>query len=212
MKYLFSRNLFILLVLFLLVFIFSCSNSGVDIETIAWEEDGSGYVQFSTNDLNNYFFGFLNPYVTTFQNSYSNTTFSLIRKSGSELAGYGGIFCYQDDDNHYIIFISGVGKYQIVKNIGGNYTVLTDPAWIVSDDLIQGYDQINEIAITRNNSTDQFTIIFNGGLDNITFTDTDLTSGSSGFYTYIADNSTGELFPYEANDVRFKITGPVVIP
>ena len=52
----------------------------------------------------------------------------------------------------------------------------------------------------------KFTIYINDS-NTYTFTNTDLTSGGSGFYTHIASEDN-EQFPSAPNDTRFKITVP----
>lgn len=209
MKHSIKGKLLIVLIVFLTALIFSCGE-GIVRETIKWEEDGSGYIQYSTNDEDYYNNGYFKPYMSTEQTPYSGTTFSLIRKNGSIYAGYGGVVCYQNNSNFYRILINGNGKYLISKKINGTYSDIT-LGWIESGQILTVYDQVNEIEIVRNDLTNIFTININGGPD-ITFEGTELTFGSSGFYTSIGNSYTGEIFPYEANDVRFKITGPTPIP
>ena len=209
MKFRIKRNLHISIIIVLLGFILSC-NEGIPRETIKWEEDGNGYIQYSTNDEDKFYTWSISTYLATDQADYSGTTFSFVRKNGPLGAPYGGVFCFQDSNNYYRILINGNGKYQIVSKVSGNFTYIT-PDWIDSADLLTGYNQINEIEIIRNTGTSDFTININGVLNEF-YNNTDFDSGTSGFYTYILSNYTGEYFPYEANDTRFKITAPVAVP
>ena len=181
------------------------------IQTILWAEDGNGYIQFSTNDEDNFLTGFFKHYPTTAKNPYTDATFTIIRKSGSLTTGYGGVFCYQDGNNFYRFLINGNGSYAIAKKITGSYIAIQ--GWTASPDILTGYDQLNVIDIQRNDITDEFTILINGGTP-INFTDPDLQSGSSGFYSYIINNDNGEYFPVDANDTRYKLTtaAPITIP
>lgn len=205
-----SKSILVLFII-IMVFTFSCDNGSTTpapvIETILWESDGYGYIQYSTNDEANYGIGKYNYYPTSDQLPHSNTTYYLIRKSGSMGAGYGGIFCYNDSSNFYRFLISGYGSYKISEKIDGTYTTLQD--WIFSADILTGYDQLNKIEITRDGSG-IFSIIINDNLTD-TFNPNGTDSGFSGFYTYIS-TSDNELFPDEANDTRFKMTVPVSIP
>jgi len=209
MKHSIKRNLFIMLCILLVGFILSC-NEGIPRETIKWEEDGNGYIQYSTNDEDKFYTWSISTYLATEQADYSGTTFSFVRKNGPLDAPYGGVFCFQDSNNYYRILINGSGQYHIVSKKSGSFNYIT-PDWVDSDDLLTGYNQINEIEIVRNTVSSDFTINING-ISNKTYNDTDFDSGTSGFYTYILSNQSGEYFPYEANDTRFKITAPDPVP
>jgi len=178
------------LVVLFLTLVLSCTDIVVD--TISWEDDGSGYIQYSTNNGNLFNTGHLKSYISTYEGTYDTTTFFLKKVSGSRAAGYGVVVCYQDDDNYYRILINGYGRYHISRMFGGVYNTLT--TWTDSADILKGNNAINKIGVVRDDPTNIFTVAINDGL-NINFTDSNLTSGSSG-----------------SNDTRFKITAPVAVP
>ncbi|NOX65801.1 MAG: hypothetical protein GXO85_08370 [Chlorobi bacterium] len=202
-----KKLLYFFIIVILIIISFSCTNeSGLKktVKTVSWEDDGNGYIQFSTNDvtkcgIENYFHSSSDD-----QDPFTSATFYLIHKSGYESAEYGAIFCYNDIDNYYKILIINSGKYFVSEEYNGSSTNV-DTGWISTSNLKTGYDKINKINITRD-SNGKFTIYINDA-NTYSFTNTDLTGGSNGFYSR-TDSKENENFPDIPDDTRFKITIP----
>lgn len=183
------------------------SNSSPSIQTIQWQLDGNGFVQFSTNDSQYYAYSFWNTYSQTSQTTMSTVTAAVKKQSGNAGSGYGIVFCYQDNNNFYRILIETSGHYLVSARVGGTYSTIIP--WTASANLNSGFGAENSISVTQL-SAHYFAINFNGTQET-TFSDGNFTGGRSGFYSYISDQ-THENFPYTPSDARFKMSSPVTYP
>jgi len=163
------------------------------IKTINYEYNDDGELQFYTNDYNNmdYLFYYFNQDPKPFV-SYK---FKTKKVSGNDLAGYGILFCYQDDSNYYRLLISSSGQYAISKFINGEFYVISE--WEDSKYLNIGFDTYNTVMILKVGT--MFFVKFND-MDELKFTDNSLSSGEIAFAVYVSDE---EDFPQIPADTRF---------
>ncbi len=179
-----------------------------ELETIEWESDGDGFIQFSTNDpqWHNYWFTVIyNQVIPTF----TTLTAELKRVSGYYYALYGINFCSQDFDNYYELIIDIDGGFSVYKQINSSWIPLIN--WTYSLDLIKGYNQINKIKIDRDGSGN-FSITFNDAIaPSATFTDTSFPGGSLGMVCNI-DTENNEDFPTISNNTKYRFLEPASIP
>jgi len=208
---------FTALFLFLITACLSCSGGGSDaapasptpaIQTISWQPDADGFLQYSTNDTALYssHHGHAN---NTIQNTMTYVEAQVKRVSGYSGAGYGIAFCYQSSSNSYGVIITTTGRYLIVKIVSGIYSYYVSGSWTTtqlsswptSSNLITGFDTINDIKVV-NNGSGNFDLYFNDVLET-SFADSTFTGGDSGYGVFISDSSR-ENFPATPSDVRFK--------
>ncbi len=181
-----------------------CSGRGGDdpvdppVKTISWEDDGTGFIQYYTNDLNN----LGTDKIYTYNTSVTMNTFKAQCKknSGQSGQGYGFFFCFQDTDNFYRILITTEGKYNIYKKVGDSLFCIKD--WDASLSLNTGYKTPNTIEISRSDNT--FSIYFNDKFET-TFIDASFSGGKYGFFVAIGTTEAMEIFPKTPVDVRFKL-------
>ena len=183
-------------------------------ETIAWQTDGNGFLQYKTNDTDKYGYGEFISISTS--NSVVPTkypggtvTANIKRMTGAAGYGYGIMFCFQDSKNYYLFLVSENGGYTVYKMVAGTYTKILGWASATTA-FYQGYGIENTISVYQE-AANTYDLSVNGKYIN-SFTDADLAnSGYAGFYVSIA-NSTYENFPTISEDVRFKLTAPVTAP
>ncbi len=177
--------------------------------TIDWAADGTGFIQYSTNDTGFLNMAFVKLYPDTAETPMTTVTVSCKKISGAATTGYGVVFCAQDASNYYRVMIHTNGRYRVMKTIGGVDQLGTD--WTDTSYLATGYDAVNQISITKASGSN-FQISFNG-TQVYTYTDpaASFSGGQAGFFVYIGDGQT-EYLAYNPVDVRFQMTAPVVIP
>ena len=203
-----KKSIFYFLVILTVFLTFSCKQEPTG-DTIAWENDGTGFLQYSTNDTAYYGLIRVTYYISAEQDPYLDATFNLVRKSGAIAAEYGVVLCYQDSNNFYRVLIrSSDGNYLVTSKVGGVYSNIQD--WEHSINIETGYDMVNKIRVARDDPSDTFTIYFND-IETFSFPHSSLKDGTIGFYTAIS-SSTYENFPDEPNDTRFQITLPDPLP
>jgi hypothetical protein len=178
------------------------------VQRILWQNDGAGFIQFSTNDTNDCGHLFTHAISSPFT-PMSSVEMQVKKMSGSSHNAYGIVFCDQDDDNFYSIGITVNGYYIILKkvagtsyyNIGGSTWYSTNPSWPISSHLNTGFDTANNIKVI-NNGSGNFDLYFNG-IWEISFTDSTFTGGYNGYASSISSVSR-ESFPTPA-DVRARL-------
>jgi hypothetical protein len=214
MQNIFRLSGIILVAIVLLASCSSTSNNTPATETIAWQVDGNGFIQYRTNDTAEYGYGYYISVSTSSQGipaSYPGGTVTAIveKMSGSANYGYGIIFCYQDTNNYYRFLISENGGFQFDKKVAGTYTILSD--WASSSNINQGYGIQNTISVNQTAAGTFAFYINNMTVPVLTCSDSSFNSGYAGYYIAIGP-STSENFPTVAADVRFKLTAPVISP
>ncbi len=208
----FYRSTLILVFFMLLV---SCGDSynqtiissNKPIETIFWQLDGKGNIQFYTNDSKYYDYIFWNSYSQTDEALMSTVTATVIKQSGSLRGGYGIIFCYQDNNNFYRLLIDAAGQYSVYSRVTGTYNVIIP--WSDSAHLNSGVGVANEISVTQV-SSNNFSVKFNGTQEAL-FSDGNFSGGKAGFSAYV-ETQADENFPNTPEDIRFKLSLPVAYP
>jgi hypothetical protein len=175
--------------------------------TIEWQTDGDGFDQYSTNDP-----GLLNtihydPRPEENEVTMTTVTATVKKVSGSSVDGFGIVFCYQNDNNHYCLLISASGYYKVMKIVGGALTVLVDRTF--STDLDTGWGVPNDISVTQA-PVGTFTVKFNGN-PIPPFTDGSFLGGLAGPCIGIG-LPPHERFPGVPADARFQMLAPVLYP
>ena len=176
------------------------------IQTIAWEPDGNGFVQYLTNDAQYYGSSNFITYSQTNEPQMSTVAAVVEKKSGSPSSSYGIVFCLQDNDNLYLLLITTNGYYCVYEKVGGMYSAIIP--WTVSPLLKHGVRVENEISVTEQ-TLNHFTVYFNGSFET-TFSDGNFPGGTAGFYASVSP--TTEHFPSTPEDVRCKLSSPVAYP
>jgi hypothetical protein len=213
--------IFTALFLFLITACLSCSSGKDDaaatstdptIQTIAWQQDTDGFLQYSTNDTALYS---SHQWHTnnTIQTTMTSVEAQVKRISGYSGAGYGIAFCYQSSSDSYGIIITTTGHYLIIKKVSGvssyyvsgSWTTTQPSSWPSSSNLNTGLDTINDIKVI-NAGGGNFNLYFNSAWET-SFTDSTFTGGDSGYGVFISDSSH-ENFPTTPSDVRFKQIDP----
>ncbi len=178
------------------------------IQTIKWQLDGNGFVQFFTNDSQYYNYSFWDTYTQTNESQMTTVTATVKKQSGSSSSGYGIIFCSQDSNNFYRLLITTTGHYCVYAKVGGTYSAIIPWTSVPSSHLNNGVGVENEISVTQQ-TLNNFTVYFNGNLET-TFSNTSFSGGKAGFCASVSP--TTENFPYVPEDVRFKLSSPVAYP
>ncbi len=176
--------------------------------TIEWQTDGDVFDQYSTNDP-----GLLNtihydPRPEENEVTMTTVTATVKKMSGSSVDGFGIVFCYQNENNHYCLLISASGYYKVMKIVGGAETVLVARTFSTYLDT-SGWGVPNDISVTRAPGG-VFTVKFNGN-DVTTFTDVSFQGGLAGPCIGIG-SPPHERFPGVPADARFKMLEPFVYP
>lgn len=202
--------LFGLLLLGFIISNFGCSKSGG--ETIRWQDDGAGFIQFYTNQKTNYGKSFWRSHYPIVSPMVTVTT-EVKKISGYSGSGYGIVFCYQDNYNFYRLLITNDGRYTVIVKHGNSQkstdTTLVPWPLTPSANLNTGYNVLNTIQITQS-SPANFNISFNGTLE-VSFIDDTLEGGKYGYFVYVGPTGS-ENFPSQPVDVRFNQTNPIPTP
>jgi hypothetical protein len=185
------------------------------LETIAWQNDGNGFVQYKTNDFKALGARLYQDVPSSYQSGPGGTvTVNIQKLSGDVTAPYGLLFGYQDSSNFYRLLVSAEkGSYRIDKKVNGVYTEIRD--WRYDSQILWGLQSgttVQSMSITQPSST-YYTLKFNNSpYVNDSFYDSSLpTSGWAGYYFVVGD-SLSENFPLDSEDMRFQMTAPVVAP
>jgi len=245
LKHFIKNNFFysILIIVFLIIPLISCPESGeesddteggtssssssqINVNTVIWEKDQNGYLQFSTNDSR-----FVDSDGSTIWkmgqleiNQYDDTfVFEAVcnKLQGTGEGGYGITFCMQDINNFIVVMIRKTGSYCVIKRyltLNQNTNTLEEKRefiidWTFTSALIQGNNQNNKIKVSYlGNRT--FKITFNDIEENppITFEENENKTplfNMGGKLGYLIVISPKEQFPDTPVDVRFFQNIPV---
>jgi len=176
--------------------------------TIEWEPDGFGFVQFSTDDPQYLDTRQYLPLTEESQSPMTTVTATVKKMSGYSKAGFGIVYCYQDENNFYLLEITTEGKFKVRKKVGGTDTDLIP--WTTSTYLTSGFGVENDIGVTQD-PVGTFSVTLNGTADVATFDDPSFTGGLAGPFVRIRSGAY-EKFPGVPVDCRFKILEPVAYP
>lgn len=189
------------------------ADNNLPVETRWWLDDGSGFVQFYTNDLDMCEHGYWARYDEPNEIPMSTVVTQVKKVSGNSMFGFGILFCIQDTSseihNYYRLLIYTDGYYQLSKMVNDTFSIIPDsnnPVWDLQDyvfcqSLNIGYNANNTIMVVQI-EPGSFEIYFNSDKA-ATFSDNSYTGGMYGFYTAVGLPSE-ENFPNTPVDVRFK--------
>ena len=187
-----------------LLVIVSCDLT--EIVTIEWQEDDTGFRQFSTNDVTKWGKNFI--YVVHPMTDVAEV--QIKKMSGYYKQGFGLVFCYQDSDNYYKLLIDVVGDYIVYQvEEGVSIPVISLSS---SERLNTGYDMINTVMIQHDSGDPKRTydIYFNGYWVADFKLEPYPPNGSVGYYASVAEDIY-EYFPYVPVDVRYKLLQPLPV-
>jgi hypothetical protein len=177
------------------------ADTNLKIETIEWERDENGLIQFYTNDPAHY-----DTYYWTFFTSNINKPgtyqVELKRISGSWNYGYGIVFGAADDnfDQFYCVLISADGYFRVDKD---DVTWTEMQGWVTDSAVITGFGQTNTIKVIY--SGNQFIIYIND--IEVYISDTDSAPFGNRFGLWVQIGLEGsESFPDTPVDIRFRQT------
>jgi len=216
------RQVLILPLLLFIIFLFSgcptpSTNTDLPVVSASWTTYDS-WRRFYTNDIDDLGISYMSSISTTADNFPIEVQMKKI--TGSADYGYGVLFCKQINGSMYRVMLSTHGYYNIwEKDSSGNYTAISDngsvtspSSWVYSSAINTGYEAVNTVIISY--ADPNYSLKINGttmeSFDR-TAESVDLTTGVSGFYVSVGDN-TNEKFPNTPVDVRFKMIAPVAFP
>ncbi len=185
----------------------------IPTETILWEPDGSGFIQFYTNDPQYYDYLFW----ATISGSYMGTTgdeciVQTKKISGYAYGSYGIVFSYYDSNNFFVLLITTQGSYAIYQIYAGDPYELQ--GWTSSGYLYTGYNTINTLKTIyyyNLGGYDYQDLYLNGNNIGSIYNSPGTLDGYVGFFASVTGSSY-ENFPSVPVDVRFKMTSPVIVP
>lgn len=182
---------------------------GDDVQTVQWQLDGNGYVQFLTNDPLWYGYGYWNTYTQMSEPTMTTVTAAVKKQSGSYYTGYGILFCYQDQDNFHRLLIDAASQYGVHAKVQGVWREIRRWERTPTLNLKSGLGVENLISVTQE-SPGHFSIRFNGAMET-SFTDDAFSGGAAGFYVSIGEKDD-ESFPDTPEDIRLRMTAPASYP
>ena len=205
-----------LLVSAVCMLLMSCGQGGGDssspaatVQTIKWQADGNGFVQFLTNDAQYYQYGFWYMPSKSYETQMTTVSATVKKESGSLYSGYGIVFCYQDTNNFYRLVIDAAGHYVVHAKVAGTLTSIIPWSPTYTAQINSGLGAANVISVVQQ-SPGNFSVLFNGTQET-TFSDSNFTGGWAGFYASIAYQAH-ESFPNTPEDIRFELNSPIVYP
>jgi hypothetical protein len=196
-----KKYLFVCLPIILLV---SCSWFA---ETIEWQDDGNGWLQFSTNDPTYKDSGNFVHIQSSYQSPTGIVEVRTQKVSGGDATVWGVIWNYQDANNFFLVLISADGwfreylKWDGVYNEGNN--------WSQWPYINQGLDAVNVIRIDGSTGRIYINNMVNfAGSFSVPGDFPGGNAGEAGFYVLVGDD------PIWGNpvDIRFQMASPVVVP
>jgi len=134
------------------------------------------------------------------QDPFSHMNVTLKKISGNDVAGYGVVFGSHEDT--MLIVLIDTKKSFIIGELTGNLFTELQP-WTNSLDLIPGYNQENNIDISYNSGTGDYSLSFNGQVP-VPFRDDDAPFHTTGKDGYIVIISPLDNFPNIPVSVTFK--------
>ena len=190
---------------FFIIMIFSgCVTNTVESypmkKTIEWEFTENEFIQYYTNDPNNYniarwiFYDNLNQ-----QSVYEIECKKL---SGAISIGYGILFDVSDYDNNVckLFEINTLGQYTILSHsLEGRWEKIKD--WTTSEGINKGFDVINNIKISKMGNA---YIFFINGSEIYQLAQTKPSGDRFGLFIQTGTESV-ESFPNIPADIQFKI-------
>lgn len=175
-------------------------------ETIWWEEDGEGFLQFCTNDRQNLEHLFV-VWDDQFVDPMQDIDVEVKKVSGNPWGAFGIVFCVKDNRNYYILGIDTNGYYMIWEFAGGNWVKIMD--WTYTHLLNKGYDSTNRLQISYEPAGSTFTVRLNTAVVT-SFSDFSLSGGYTGFLVEVMPGGL-EHFPHFPVDARFRYNAKIAV-
>jgi len=200
-------NVLYFFILILLISIFIGCDSA-EVVTIEWiEEDGwlhfyTNDSNFNINDKNNY--GYSEYLYEQIDNPMTSRAGLIKKISGNPYTGYGIYFCYNDEDNFYILWINTKGEYMIGQCVQGNRVIIDLGG--ESENLKKGFGVENKLEVKKKEGEYTFEIYFNDEKEKDLF-NSSFIGGKFGFFVYVGDSSQ-ESFPAVPEEVFAKEVTP----
>jgi hypothetical protein len=166
------------------------------------KNEATGIIDFITNDTKySGQFGYtLWTQEDEVYNPFSILNVTLNKSSGNDAAGYGVVFG-NHDDTMLVVLINTMKEF-IIGELTANLFTELQP-WNNAVSLKSGYNQFNNIDITYNSISGNFTLSFNGG-ETITFRDDEEPFHTYGKSGYIVVISPMDNFPAIPVSITFK--------
>lgn len=191
----------------------ACGAFDDDVQTVQWQLDGNGYVQFLTNDPLWYGYSYWRTYTQSFEPTMTTVTAAVKKQAGSYYTGFGIVFCYQDDDNYYLLLIDAASHYTVLARAEGAWRKILPWSLSPTMNLKSGLGVENVVSVTQD-SPSHFSISFNGSFNGsveTSFVDSAFSGGTAGFYVSIGAKEA-ENFPQTREDVRLRMIAPASYP
>lgn len=191
--------------------VLSCTQpTGTTVTTIQFKNDTSGNVQFETNDSKHYSMAYTYVYPTSAGGAPYTDSISLKKMSGASSQGMGMVVDYVNSSNFTVIEIDTSGDWAVLQDVAGTFSNLTATGTNPNPDLQTGYGVMNKISAAR--SGDNYTVSFNGGSNQVTFTDAANAAGTTAGFLATVGSSSKENFPTVPEDIRYRMTSPITAP
>lgn len=185
----------------------SCTVQVVAVETVDFEDTGTGWIRFMTNDTAKCGYEFYQSYTSSY--STSSTITATTRKTSGAATGYWGVvYAYTGTNNTYATVIRQDGYYCQFKVVSGTTTIIK--SWTYSSYINKGTGVNNTISVTLSGTS--YYLYLNGSYIRSFTRDSTLgTTGYCGFLTDVQDSDT-EDFPVTPVDILFTMSSPLTLP
>jgi hypothetical protein len=188
------------------------------IETIDFQADGLGYLQFQTNDPSFYDKSFIHIPALP-ENSFAkdapwSVSVDVIKVWGSQLTGCGMVFAYKGPGDYLALVVAAKGGYNIMQCVSGT---LVDVSGWTTFSSVNSYNSVNTLSVSfvpdaGGPDGPHFLLSINGKDLGSKLKYPPSQTTQAGFYAWIGD-SAHEYFPYATSDQRYKMTiGTVAYP
>ena len=192
---------FIVVFGFFVIDLGTSQSSRLPVSNIDWEQDGNGFIRYSTNDSqknNSAWWQFADNTSIVDNNIYET---ECKKMSGSREEGYGIIFGASNKDNYefYLLAINTIGKYVVWKHTQKDgYKLIKD--WAISEKINTGFNAANTLKAIKDKTT--FTVFINGS-QVFQFKDSTIKGDRLAYWVEIGSENN-ELFPNTPVDIRFR--------
>jgi hypothetical protein len=184
----------------------SCGGKEPEVNRIPWMPDGAGYLQFWTNNPDDYDEQF--PYFPpTAGNSLPGAAdwsveVDALEESGAHVGGHG-LLCGYTSSSHdwFCLILRCDGHYKFIYKENGH--IKGDESWS-SSAAIHSAGNVNTIAARYDNATKKITFSINGSAVSGSFDYNNGSASQAGFFNGIL-GAEYELFPDYYSDRRFKL-------
>lgn len=177
----------------LLIQIMGCAMPDSDTFTSGFGEtsdsdDSTSWFKFYSNDPADYQRAFSYLLDDSHQDVFTGAEIFVKKNSGYMYSDYGMVFC-ASEGSYLALVIDTQKYYRVFKSANGTVTPLID--WTASDALFAGYGTQNSLRV-KQSSAGHFDIYLNNANVN-SFDESELASGSHGFFVYVASENYENL-------------------